>query len=52
MKQRYWEEVIRWVDIDDNPFSNLNLEKSIAGLKSRRLFRNVEYEVSDGLEQS
>ena len=44
------EEVIRGeLTLDEgDPFSNLNLEKSIAGLKSRRLFRNVEYEVSDG----
>jgi len=44
------EKVIRGELILDegDPFSNLNLEKSIAGLKSRNLFRSVKHKVSEG----
>ena len=44
------EDVIRSELVIDegDPFSNLNLEKSIAGLKSRNLFRSVKYKVSEG----
>ena len=44
------EDVIRGELILDegDPFSRLNLEKSIANLKSRNIFRAVKYEVTDG----
>ena len=44
------EDVIRGELILDEgePYSKLNLEKSIANIKSRRIFRNVDYKVSDG----
>ena len=44
------EEVIRSELIIDegDPFSNLNLEKSIAQIKARNIFRKVDYEVLDG----
>ena len=44
------EEVIRSELILDegDPFSNLNLEKSIASIKSRNIFRSVKHEVSEG----
>ncbi len=44
------EDVIRGELILDegDPFSRLNLEKSIANIKSRNIFRAVEYEVTDG----
>ena len=44
------EEVIRSELIIDEgePFSNLNLEKSIAQIKARNIFRKVDYEVLDG----
>ena len=44
------EDVIRSELILDegDPFSRLNLEKSIANIKSRNIFRAVKYEVTDG----
>ncbi len=44
------EDVIRGELIIDegDPFSNLNLEKSISNLKSRGLFRDVRYKVLQG----
>ena len=44
------EDVIRGELILDegDPFSRLNLEKSIANIKSRNIFRAVKYEVTDG----
>lgn len=44
------EDVIRGELILDegDPFSKLNLEKSIANIKSRGIFRNVKYDVTDG----
>ncbi len=44
------EDVIRGELILDegDPFSKLNLEKSIANIRSRNIFRSVKYEVSDG----
>ena len=44
------EEVIRGELILDegDPFVKLNLEKSIAQIKARRIFKNVKYQVLDG----
>ena len=44
------ENVIRGELIMDegDPFSKLNLEKSISNIKSRNIFREVKYKVSDG----
>ena len=46
------EDVIRSELILDegDPFTNLNLEKSIAEIKARRIFKEVKYEVVDGSE--
>ena len=33
---------------EGDPFTKLNLEKSIAEIKSRNIFRDVTYEVVDG----
>ena len=48
------EEVIRGELIIDegDPFIKLNLEKSIAELKSRRIFKNVNYEVLSGSQNN
>tara|TARA_B100001093_G_scaffold388747_1_gene374886 strand:- start:3111 stop:5339 length:2229 start_codon:yes stop_codon:yes gene_type:complete len=44
------ESVIRGELLIDegDPFTNLNLEKSISEIKSRNIFRNVNYEISNG----
>ncbi len=44
------ESVIRGeMEIDEgDPFTNLSLEKSIAKIKSRNIFKKVEYKISDG----
>ena len=46
------EDVIRSELILDegDPLTNLNLEKSIAEIKARRIFKEVKYEVVDGSE--
>ncbi len=48
------EEVIRGELVLDegDPFNNLNLEKSIAEIKDRRLFKNVSYEVIEGSKKN
>ena len=48
------EDVIRGELIVDegDPFTKLNLEKSIAALKARDLFKDVKYEVKDGTNQN
>ena len=48
------EEVIRGELILDegDPFVKLNLEKSIAEIKARRLFKNVNYEVLSGSQKN
>ena len=48
------EEVIRGELIIDegDPFIKLNLEKSIAELKSRRIFKNVNYEILSGSQKN
>ena len=48
------EEVIRGELILDegDPFINLNLEKSIAEIKARRIFKNVNYEVLEGSKKN
>ena len=33
---------------EGDPFTKLNLDKSIAEIKSRNIFKNVKYEVTDG----
>jgi outer membrane protein insertion porin family len=44
------ENVIRGELIMDegDPFTKLNLDKSIAEIKSRNIFKNVKYEIADG----
>ena len=48
------EEVIRGELILDegDPFTKLNLDKSIAKIKSRNIFKSVNFKVSDGSEQN
>ena len=48
------EDVIRGELILDegDPFTKLNLEKSIAEIKSRNLFRDVTYEIVEGTEDN
>ena len=48
------EEVIRGELILDegDPFVNLNLEKSIAEIKARRIFKDVKYEVKQGSQKN
>ena len=48
------EDVIRGELILDegDPFTNLNLEKSISEIKSRNLFKDVTYEVLNGSENN
>ena len=48
------EEVIRGELILDegDPFVNLNLEKSIAEIKARRIFKKVNYEVLEGSKKN
>lgn len=48
------ESVIRSELILDegDPFSNLNLEKSIANVKSRKIFKKVTHEVLDGSKKN
>lgn len=48
------EDVIRGELILDegDPFTKLNLEKSIAEIKSRNLFRDVSYEIVEGTEDN
>ncbi len=48
------EAVIRGeMEIDEgDPFTNLNLEKSVANIKSRNIFRNVEQKISSGSAQN
>ena len=48
------EDVIRSELILDegDPLTNLNLEKSIAEIKARRIFKEVKYEVVDGSENN
>jgi outer membrane protein insertion porin family len=48
------EDVIRSEMIIDegDPFTQLNLDKSIAEIKSRNLFRNVKYEVLSGSKEN
>ena len=46
------ESVIRGELVLDegDPFTKLNIEKSIAEIKERNIFKNVEYSISDGSE--
>ena len=37
---------------EGDPFTQLNLEKSIAEIKSRNLFRDVTYEIVEGTEDN
>lgn len=37
---------------EGDPFTKLNLDKSIAEIKSRNIFTNVEYEVKDGSKEN
>ena len=48
------EDVIRGELILDegDPFTKINLEKSIAELKARNIFKDVKYQVSDGSESN
>ena len=48
------ENVIRGELLIDegDPFTNLNLEKSIAEIKDRNIFKDVKYEVIDGNENN
>ena len=48
------ESVIRGeMEIDEgDPFTNLNLDKSVANIKSRNIFRTVNYKISDGSEKN
>ena len=48
------EDVIRGELILDegDPFTKLNLEKSISKIKSRRIFKDVKYETIDGSENN
>ena len=48
------ENVIRGEFLLDegDPFTNINLEKTIAKLKSRNIFKDVRYEVSDGTQNN
>ena len=48
------EDVIRGELILDegDPFVNLNLEKSIAEIKARRIFKDVKYEVKQGSQKN
>ena len=48
------ESVIRSeMEIDEgDPFTNLNLDKSIANIKSRNIFKNVNYKISDGSQKN
>ena len=48
------EAVIRGeMEIDEgDPFTNLSLEKSIANIKSRNIFKNVKHKVTDGSAQN
>ncbi len=48
------EDVIRGELLIDegDPFTNLNLEKSISKIKARRIFRDVKYEVKGGTEKN
>jgi len=48
------EDVIRGELIVDegDPFSKLNLDKSVAEIKSRRIFRDVKYEIEEGSENN
>ncbi len=48
------ESVIRGeMEIDEgDPFTNLNLDKSIANIKSRNIFKTVNYKISDGSEKN
>ena len=48
------EEVIRGELILDegDPFVNLDLEKSIAEIKARNIFKNVEYEIKNGSQKN
>ena len=48
------EDVIRGELILDegDPFTKLSLEKSIAEIKARRIFRDVKYEVADGSKKN
>ncbi len=48
------EDVIRGELILDegDPFTKLNLEKSIANIKDRNLFKSVKYEINEGSEKN
>ena len=48
------ENVIRGeLSVDEgDPFTKLNLEKSISNLKSRNIFRDVNYELTEGSEDN
>ena len=48
------EDVIRGELIVDegDPFTKLNLDKSIAQIKARNIFKNVKYEIVDGSENN
>ena len=48
------ENVIRGELLVDegDPFTNLNLEKSIAEIKARNIFKDVKYEILDGSESN
>ena len=48
------ESVIRSeMELDEgDPFTNLNLDKSIANIKSRNIFKNVNHKVADGSEKN
>ena len=48
------ENVIRGEFLLDegDPFTNINLEKTISNLKSRNIFKDVKYEISEGSESN
>ena len=48
------ESVVRGELILDegDPYTKLNLEKSISKIKARRIFKNVSYEVKNGSEDN
>ena len=48
------EDVIRGELLLDegDPFTRINLEKSIAKIKSRNIFKDVKYKISDGTENN
>ena len=37
---------------EGDPFTNLNLEKSIAEIKARNIFKEVDYEIKEGSKKN